>query len=173
MFDTLRKRFQDMKTVSALCSGADKHAQACGQKEPGAEHFILAALELPDGTARKVFEQLQISPQDFKAAIGRQYADALRNVGIDIHDDSIFNIGTPVKSEATIYHAKPSGQALMQILADQKTFSSKEPLLGAHVLLAATDFQYGTVGRTFHVLGISNDSLAAAAKKEIEAACHV
>lgn len=75
-----------MGTVKSLCLGAEKHANAHGQKEPGAEYFVLAALELPDGTARKTFESVHVDAEAFRAAITQQYQDALQNGGIAFHN---------------------------------------------------------------------------------------
>lgn len=172
MFEALKRRFHDMKTVGTLCSSAEKHAQIKGQKEPGVEHFVLAAFDLPDGTAKRAFQSLGATPVRFEHAIKQQYQDALSNLGIDFSSTPIFNQTPSITSTAKIYRAKPSGQELMKNLASQKSFSPEEPLLGAHVLLAAVDAEYGIVIRALQVLDISAGSLAAAAKDEIEAFCN-
>ena len=56
MFETIKQRFRDMSTIKSLCLAAEQHANTDGQKEPGAEYFVLAALESPDGTAHKAIE---------------------------------------------------------------------------------------------------------------------
>ena len=85
------------RTIKTLCFGAEKLANANGQKEPGVEHFVLAALELPDGTARKAFERIHADPNSFRTAIAQQYEDALQNFGIALpHDETITNEVTPV-----------------------------------------------------------------------------
>jgi ClpA/ClpB-like protein len=50
---------------------------------PGAEHLLLAALELPDGTARRAFERVGADPNALRQAIEEQHAEALCAVGID------------------------------------------------------------------------------------------
>jgi ATP-dependent Clp protease ATP-binding subunit ClpA len=83
VFSSIKQRFKDMKTISALCSTAEFCANAVGQQEPGAEHFLLAALSLPDGSARRAFERIGANPQQFSAAIEQQYREALQSIGLD------------------------------------------------------------------------------------------
>ncbi|WP_334190679.1 Clp protease N-terminal domain-containing protein [Noviherbaspirillum sp.] len=167
MFAKIKQRFQDMHTIKTLCASAEKHANADGQKEPGAEHFVLAALELPDGTARKAFERMQTDPDDYRAAIARQYDDALRHVGIEIPEDHADG-GAAIPAGAGIYKAQPSAQALMQQLANRQKADAGEPLLGAHVLLAVTAARHGVALRAFRAMGIQPAALADAAAAEID-----
>lgn len=175
MFKTIRQRFRDMGTIKALCFEAEKLANAEGQEEPGAEHFVLSALTLPDGTARKAFLRMHADPDNFRAAIAQQYEDALQNLGIALpHDAEIPGEATPIPTSKGPYKAQPSAQALMQTLTQgnmvrEQKADSTAPLLSAHVLLAATSAQYGVVARALRVMGIDSASLADAAKAEIAA----
>jgi ATP-dependent Clp protease ATP-binding subunit ClpA len=170
MFAKIKQRFQDMHTIKALCMSAEKHANADGQKEPGAEHFVLAALALPDGTARRAFEQLGTDPDGYRAAIARQYDDALRHVGIEISDDDAdsHDAAIPFPSGTGVYKAQPSAQALMQLLAHQKKADDSKPLLGAHVLLAVTAARHGVALRALRAMGIQPAMLAGAAAAQID-----
>ncbi|MGZ8476106.1 MAG: Clp protease N-terminal domain-containing protein, partial [Candidatus Limnocylindria bacterium] len=47
-----------MRTIKKLLTDAEVEARAMGEAEPGAEHLLLAALDLPDGSARRAFERL-------------------------------------------------------------------------------------------------------------------
>ena len=96
MFNTIKQRFRDVSTIDALCTGAEKLANADGQKEPGAEHFVVVALELPNGTARRTFKRIHADPDSFRAAIARQYEDALQNIGIAIPPEAIADEARPV-----------------------------------------------------------------------------
>ena len=49
MLQRIRQRFADMHTIKILAEAAERHAGAAGEREPGPEHFLLAALDLPDG----------------------------------------------------------------------------------------------------------------------------
>jgi hypothetical protein len=47
MFKRLTQNLRDMGTIKTLCEAAERIARANHQERPGAEHFVLAALELP------------------------------------------------------------------------------------------------------------------------------
>jgi hypothetical protein len=64
-FKNIKNKIQEMKTISRLCLGVEKYANLAGEEKPGAEHFMLSALDLPDGTARKVFERLKLDPNEW------------------------------------------------------------------------------------------------------------
>jgi ATP-dependent Clp protease ATP-binding subunit ClpA len=169
MFDAIKKRFRDMGTIKVLCQGAERHANLAGQQEPGAEHFLLAALDLPDGTARRVFERLRADPDGYRAAIARQYENALRNVGIALPEGAAVRFGDAAvpASSPKIYSGQPSVQALMKHLADQE--KNGAPLLGAHVILAVADSQYGVAVRALQAMGMEPSTCAEAAKAELAA----
>ncbi len=170
-FSTLKKRIRDMGTIKALCLGAERHANADGQKEPGAEHFLLSALELPDGTARKAFEKIQLDPNRFHQAIAQQYDDALRSIGIEAPPHaSIDSAALPVTSRQGIYKAQPSSQILMQRLAEQQKAEPDIPLLGAHVIMAVVAARYGVAVRALQSMGADLEKLANAARVEVDAA---
>lgn len=179
MFNTVKQRFRDMSTIKTLSFGAEKLANEEGQKEPGAEHFVLAALELPDGTARKAFERIHVDPDNFRVAIAQQYEDALRNIGIELPQDAALSEGaTPIPCSTGLYKTQPSAQALMQTLAreimvKERKADSAAPLLGAHVILAATTAQYGVATRAFRAMGVDPTKLAEAATAEIIASRRV
>jgi hypothetical protein len=171
MFRRLRQRIRDIRTISALFRAAERHANADGQREPGSEHFVLAALELPDGTARRAFERLHADPDGFRAAIDRQYEEALRNIGIEL-PASASPAGSPtaIPPGRGLYKAKASVQTLMQALARRLRAKPGDPLLGAHLIVAALAAQYGVTVRALHSMGVEPEALAAAAQAEIDAA---
>ena len=76
-------RFKDMATIKSLCLKAEEYAHKNGEEIPGAEHFLLSAFDLPDGTARRVFQRAGANPDDFEKAVKQQYNEALDSVGID------------------------------------------------------------------------------------------
>lgn len=166
MLDRIKLRIQDMKTVSELITGADKHANNLGEEEPGAEHFILSALGLPDGSAQRVLARLGANSDQFSQAIRQQYKDALSAIGIE---GEAVDIGPEsVKSEKLLQNSKPSGQALMKQLYAIKKTDKDNPLLGAHVLMVAAKIEHGVTARAFKVLGINRQDLLKAANEEIE-----
>ena len=132
MFRQLQHRFQSMRTLSRLCTGAEAHARASGQAAPGAEHFLLAAIDLPDGSARRALESVGVAPAAVRDAIEQQYRDALRSVGLDATLPQAPALAPPAPG---LYRAQPSGQEVMQTLARSRK-SQGGPLLGAHVVAA-------------------------------------
>lgn len=173
MFKAIRQRLRDMKMIKVLCIEAEKIANAQDQKVPGAEHFVLSALAMTDGTARKAFLRIHADPANFRTAITQQYQNALKNIGIAFPLDSeISDNATPMPTSKGPYQTKPSAQALMQILTreimvNERKVDSTTPLLSAHVLLAATAAQYSVAARAIRAMGINQTSLVEAAELEI------
>ncbi|GGY98327.1 Clp protease N-terminal domain-containing protein [Pseudoduganella plicata] len=166
MLQRIRQRLTDMRTIRTLCEGAEKHALAGGEREPGPEHFMLAALDLRDGLARKVFECLGVDPAGVHAAIAAQHGAALAGVGADaalLEDDA------PLSRASGPYQAKGSMQAVMQQLAAWPRASAAEPLTGAHVLAVVAAGRSGTAVRTLRILGLEGAQVVAAAKAAIAA----
>jgi ATP-dependent Clp protease ATP-binding subunit ClpA len=165
MFGRIKQRMQDMGTVKALCLAAEKHAHEDGQNEPGAEHFMLAALDLPDGSARRVLGKLGVEPDRLRDAIARQHADALSSVGFDPSLLAALNADAPVPAELKpgVYRASASGQALMQALARREGVAADAPMTGAHVLSVIAAMKHGIAARALRMLGIDPVALAAAA----------
>ena len=169
MFDRLRHRLRDVGTVKALCQAAEAHARHAGQDQPGAEHFVLAAIDLPDGSARRAFARLDASADAFAAALEQQHRDALGAIGIDPAAWPEPPAGAAGAPPAGLYRAQPSGQALMQALAHDRERAGEIPLIGAHVLAAAAQATQGTTDRALRVMGIDAAALRRAAVQEIAA----
>ncbi|RZL03714.1 MAG: peptidase [Rubrivivax sp.] len=174
MFQTIRQRWRDMGTIKSLCSEAERIANAQGRTDPNAEDFLLSALALPDGTARQAFARVRADPDRLLEAIDRQYKDALHSVGIDVSNLASSASDGPVMAPRKIYKAGPSGQALLHTMIydikvrEHKT-SPAAPLLGAHVVLAATGSRRGVVARALQAMNVDAIELAKAARAEIEA----
>ena len=163
MFSRIKARFNDMGTIGTLCTGAEQHALRDQQREPGAEHFLLAALDLPDGTARKSFEDVGASPAALKDAIARQYGDALAAIGLDVGPPSDASTG-PAKlaTRPGAFNASASGQEVMQALAaDRKAHG---PLLGAHVVAIVAGMPHGVAARALRAMGVDLGQLRSAAE---------
>lgn len=168
MFRQLQHRFQSMRTLSRLCTDAEAHARSRGQAAPGAEHFLLAAMDLPDGSARRAFESVGADPAAVGEAIERQYRDALQSVGVQVPLPAAAALQAP--AAAGLYRTQPSGQELVQALAR----SSKEqagPLLGAHVVAVVASMPQGVAARALRALGIDAARLVAAARAQVPSAC--
>lgn len=148
---------------------AETIAHRDGLTQPAAEHLVLAALDLPDGTARAALDRAGSSAETFATALREQHAAALDAVGVAV-DDELIDASLPEPAPAAgVYRSEPSAQELFQ-RAGADARSGGGGLLGAHVLRAAADLEHGTVARTFEHLGVDRNTLRAAATAEIAAA---
>ena len=141
-----------------------------GRAEPGEEHFILAAIDLPDGTARKAFEALGLTATDIENGIKQQYVEALQRLGIErpeIKSDDV-----KAAQKRILYQAKPSVQQLMQYLINARKTDKDTPLLGGSVLEALIRKEHGVAARTFQVLGVDKQKLRNAIKAAMEQYLH-
>ncbi|KQW87086.1 hypothetical protein ASC94_27060 [Massilia sp. Root418] len=153
-----------MQTIKALCEGAEEQARKAGQEQPGAEHYVLSALALEDGSARRVFGRLGKDAEAYRAALARQHSEALRKLGIDAGGAGE---PLPVAGEASgLFDSQPSGQALMQALPELAK-QSQAPLRGAHVLLAAAGMQHSLAARALRAMDVELEALVQAADEEL------
>lgn len=163
MFQGIKSKLNNIGTIKLLCERAETYALQDQQREPGAEHFLLAALDLPDGTARLAFQKAGVEPDALRAAIERQYADALRSIGLkaDIAAD------TPMSANPGIYQAASSGREIMQELAAGRKDHS--PLLGVHVVGIVAGMSHGVAARALRALGVDSIILKSTADAIAEA----
>lgn len=169
MLSKLRIRLGDMGTIKQLLENAETIARRDGLARPGAEYLVLAALEMPDGTARAALERIGSSADAFAAALREQHAAALDAVGVVVDDDMI-DSGIPEPDRATgVYRSEISAQELFQ-RAGADARAEGGGLLGAHVVRAAATLERGTVARTFEHMGVEPQALRASATAEIAAA---
>jgi ATP-dependent Clp protease ATP-binding subunit ClpA len=161
----IKTRFSDMRTISALLEGAEAEAGRAGESMPGAEHLLLAALDLPDGTARRAFERVGSDPSALRHAIEERHAEALRAVGIDADAgaEGAVSVAPPTTG---VYRSSGSAQSAFQA-AGKLARESRSQFVGAHVVLAITGMEHGTAIRAVRSLGIDVDALAAAAREEV------
>jgi ATP-dependent Clp protease ATP-binding subunit ClpA len=163
----LKNRLRDMRTIKMLLDGAEAEAGRAGESMPGAEHLLLAALDLPDGTARRAFERVGADPSALRQAIEEQHAEALRAVGIDSDAGAqgAVSVAPPTKG---VHRSSGSAQSAFQA-AGKLARKSGSQLVGAHVVLAIAGMEHGTAIRAVRSLGIDIDALAAAAREEVGA----
>lgn len=165
MLQRIRQRLQDMRTLHRLFTRAEHLARAQGQPQPGSEHFLLAALELPDGSARRAFKRVGANPDALPAAIEQQYSDALARIGIQ----APLPPATPLPpAQGGLYGAQASGQQLVQALAKSRK-GHPGPLCGAHVVALIAQTPQGVAARALQALRLDADALAQAAEFEVVA----
>ena len=149
MFNRLRMRIRDVNTIKTLCLGAEQYARQNGEEEPGAEHFLLSAIDLPDGTARRAFARVEADADRVRAAIFAQYDDALRSIGVDASELARRLEDEPIKSPTGfLYKAKPSSSAVLQSLAALRSTDKDSPLVGAHVVEVIAGMHEGVAARS-------------------------
>jgi len=159
--------------MNALFPGAELEARRMGDKMPGAEHLVLAALELPEGSARRSFERVGADPGAFQVAIVAQHdaarRDAARRAALD-----------EPRADASDEDASEPAQILMPTrtsLTAQAVFkevvglvrNEKSPLYGAYVLMVAARMENEKTARALRAIGVDPAALADAARAEIDA----
>lgn len=161
---------RNVQTLSALLNAAEVEALSAGEELPGAEHLLLAALDLEDGTARRAFAAADADPDGLRDAIAAQHADALRAIGIEPVPDTVLAPapGAP-PSPRRAYRATPSGQAVFHRAIELQKRTRGSRLLGAHVVAAAAEMEHGTIPRALRAMGVTSEELARAARSEFAA----
>ena len=168
MFAKIKARLSSMSTIKSLCLQAEQHALRDQQPQPGAEHFLLAALDLPDDTARQSFAAIGADAATLRSAITQQYDDALQSLGIDPEvaraDDLVEQ---PLPLRGGLYDASASGKQVMQNLAENR--HQHYPLLGAHIVAVVAAMKHGVAARALRAMGIDADRLRSAAQGIVNA----
>lgn len=164
-----RRPLQDIRIMNALLPAADAEAFRSGEPSAGAEHLILAALELPEGSARRAFERIGADPGGFRDAVAAQHDEALRMFGAHRLDESIGDrLPEPPDKPRGPLRSSASAQELFKRVV-KLIRKEKSQLYGAYIVLAATDFEDGTVARAFRQMGIRRADLRVAAREELDA----
>lgn len=164
-----RRPLLDIRIMNALFPAADAEALRGGEPSVSAEHLILAALELPEGSARRAFERIGADPGGFRDAVAAQHDEALRGLGAARLDHAIAD-RLPETSKAARGPLRSSASAQRLFRKAVKLIrKEKSQLYGAYIVLAATDFEDGTVARAFRQMGIRRADLRMAAREVLDA----
>ncbi len=150
----------DMRSISELLTAAERESVAMGQADPGAEHLLLAALTVTDGSARAAFAALGGGYDSLSDAIARNEAQALAAIGVTA--DPTAPGARAVPRGRGPYRSKGSLQELFQAMK-RAANAQHGPLRSAHVLVAAADLTEGTLARALALMKIDRDELRAAA----------
>lgn len=159
MFSAIKTRLHDMKVLRAICEGAERHALADQCRRPGAEHFMLAAIDLPDGTARLAFQQIGADPEAFRSAIQSQYAEALAGTGIDPE----WLMPDPLPLQSGLYSAAPSGADVISSLSRRP--KSPGGLKGADVVAVIAAMDQGVSARALRSINADRAALRDVAER--------
>jgi hypothetical protein len=168
MLNGLKQKFADMGTIKLLSEAAETIGLSDGQPRPGAEHFVLAALKLPDGSAHRVFDQLGLTGALFADALKAEQHAALRRAGVDVAAIAASEHAVPpLHASGGWYAAAPSGAFVMQGLATLRKKGFSGPLQGVHVLAVVAEMQGGNAIQAFAALGRDRATLMAAVEREM------
>ena len=163
MLQALRRARADLSTMNHLFPEAERLARGDGADQPGAEHLLLAALDL-DGTALAALGELDIDRERLARAVQEQHDEALRSIGI-VADENAIDAALPVPGPPTgIYRSSPSLQQTFQ-RAVKLAKADKAPLQSVHILLASTENEHGTLRRAFEHLGTDCESVRSVARR--------
>ncbi|WP_369138515.1 Clp protease N-terminal domain-containing protein [Modestobacter versicolor] len=156
---------RDMRTIKALMTGAEAEARSRGEQVPGPEHLLLAATALPDGTAARALRQVGVDAEQLRQAIDRVHADALAPLGIGA--DPLAGAAADLRGPATgPLRSTPQAQQVFQEAVALSKSTRPSRLRGAHVVVAASRLDAGTLPRALAGLGVDRAGLRAAASAE-------
>lgn len=149
------------RTVKTVMLGAEMHAEDLGDSSTGPEHLLLAALDLPDGDARRAFERIGADPDGVRVAIIDVHASALRAIGIEPVSEERLGRGSSRRRE------RLSRTAVSTVrLAGDESKRDRSKAFGAHIVAAVAQLEHGTAPRALHAMGIDLDELLVAARTE-------
>lgn len=165
------KMLRDMRTIKELLEGAESIAREMGDEEPGAEHLLLAATDLPDGAAGRILARFEVDRVRLRRAIEGTHVAALTAVGVDPEAARRLGRAAPLDSSSRhgVYRSQPSAREAFQAAASLAR-SSRESLTGAHVVEAVAAMEHGIAARVLEHLGVERAALLAAATAERRAA---
>lgn len=152
------------RTVRQLVEGAEHHARSLGDAQIGAEHMLLAALDLPDGMARRALECAGGDPDSTEAAIRWTHTSALHRVGLQPVADASLTIEPPRRSWRNNF-----GESAKQVLRTAAARWSMDGTnaVGLHILDAVGDLREGTAARALRELGVEPGAIHAAVLDEL------
>jgi len=163
---------QGIRLMNSVFLAAEEESFRVGESRPGAEHLVLAATGMSDGSARRALARVGTDPDVFRTALGRQHDADLRAVGIAV-DDSLTDAGTDEPSgnrrPFTTAPPTPAAQKLFKTAA-KLARKNKTDLYGAYILLVAAQTENGTTARTFRSMGLDLKLVESAALAEIAVA---
>ncbi|MEI2730420.1 MAG: Clp protease N-terminal domain-containing protein [Dermatophilaceae bacterium] len=158
MFASIRRARADIALMGTLLPAAERLAQADGIPEPGAEHLLLAALDLSDGVAKRALGAVGGDADALRAALTQGHDDALRAIGVQADDVAIgAAIPAPVKPSGPLRAQGSMQQAFQR--AVQVAKDDGRTLGSGHLLLAVIEPEHGTVARALTRLGIDRTDL--------------
>lgn len=152
-----RNRIGDIRTMNRLFPAADVAARSAGVPVACAEHLIIAALDLPDGTARRAFIRAGVNPDDFTRIINDMHASSEGNGG---------SVGPEVKGRGPLKTEESAQRVFKQVVDMVRT--ERTQLYGAYLILVSAETGEPTPCSAFEAMGVTPDQMAVAARAEID-----
>ena len=161
---------RDMRSISRLLADAEQAARRMGDERPGAEHLLLAAIGMPDGSAARALSAVGVDAPRLSGALRAEHAAGLVAAGVDADTARRMSEPDPIEplNPRGVYRSDASAQDLFQA-AGTAARAARQRLGGAHVVLAAADFRHGTLARALDRLGVDRDEMATAARDALGA----
>ncbi len=165
-----KRALDDMRTVKQLLIEAERISREMGQEEPGAEHLLLAATQLPDGSGARALARAGTDAARISEGLVSEQADALVTAGVARETAEQLAVPTPLGSAGApiLYAAGPSAREAFRTATDLAR-GARRSLAGAHVVAAVAAMERGTAARVLERLGIDRRALADAAEQELAA----
>lgn len=157
---------RDLRTIKQLLMGAEAAARSSGEDIPSAEHLLLSAVSLPDGSARRALKRVGVDPEQLRRAIDQVHDSALATVGLD--GSRTFDASPALQSGASgAFRSTPQAQQVFQEAVALSKSMKPSRLLGAHVVAATCSLDRGTAIRALSTLKVDRERLRAAARAEL------
>ena len=153
-----------MKTLSAVISDSLGRAQRGGDEYAGAQHLVLTALAMEDGTASELLADFGVSSAAFADAVAAQPGEVLRELGISDElaaaSAASVEVGTGKYGNADATYE----QAVKHIYEMHNANGDHRRLISAYVLAGAAQVGRGVAARAFASLGVDVNALVARAR---------
>ena len=164
------KALDDMRTIKQLLTESERIARDLGEREPGAEHLLLSAIALPDGSGARAMATVGVDADSIRSALVAEQADALVAVGVPRERAEALAVPAPLGDgdAPLLYGAGPTAREVFRMAGDRAR-SAKQRLAGAHVVAAVAEVEHGTVARILDRLGVDREQLAEAARTQLAA----
>lgn len=149
----IRTAVSDVSFMTSLFTAAERVAHELGDPVMGAEHLVIAALDLD----RSDLGSLPLDAPRFRDAVVAVHAEALGSLGLA-------GTSTPIDDHPRgVLHGTASAQAVFQD-ARKRARDRRAPLRAVDIVAAAARLEYGTTARAIDRLGIRRADLEALAR---------
>lgn len=159
---------RDMRAIGQLLSEAERVARRMGEEQPAAEHLLIAASNLPDGSAARALAAVELDAERIERAVTDVHAEGLVSAGVAPAGAAHRAEARPLDGPPPTgpYRSSASAQELFQAAAALAR-GARQRFRGAHVVLASARIEEGTLARALERLGVDRAALADAASGQL------